>query len=107
MAAKGYIFLQETVAVCLLCLLCTALIVTSAYCLRIERKILSLQCCLQNAEAALADVEISEVSVNKRLSGTQIQFLEVEVSDGENKLTLFKALTPEEAERISAAGAAF
>ena len=106
MAAKGHIFLQEAVAVCLLCLLCTAVILTSAYCLRIERKILSLQCCLQNAEAALIDAEVSEVSVNKRLLGTQIQFLEVEVSDGENKLTLLEALTPEEAERLSAAGVA-
>lgn len=107
MAAKGYIFLQEAVAVCLLCLLCTSVVLTSAYYLRIERKILSLQYCLQNAEAALAGTEISEVSVNKRLLGTQIQFLEVEVSDGENKLTLLKALTPEEAERIFATRAAF
>lgn len=107
MAAKGYIFLQEAVAVCLLCLLCTAVILTSSYCLRLEKKILALQCCLQNAEIALTDGEISEVSVNRRLLGTQIQFLEVEVSDGENKLTLLKALTPDEAERLSAARAAF
>lgn len=66
-----------------------------------------MQSCLQKAEAVLADAEIPEISVKKELLGTKIQFLEVEVSDGENKLTLLEALTPEEAARISAAGAAF
>lgn len=107
MAAKGYLLLQEALAVCLLCLLCTSIILTSTYCLRLGKQILSLQSCLQKAEAVFADAEITEVSVKKEVLGTQIQFLEVEVSDGENKVTLLEALTPEEAERISAAGAAF
>lgn len=99
--------LQEAVAVCLLCLLCTATVLSFSYSLRLEQKNLALLRCLQNAEAALAGEEMSEGSVITTLTATQVKFLEVEVSDGANKLTLLEALTPEEAERLSAAGAAF
>lgn len=107
MAAKGYILIQEVLAICLLCLLCVSILLAFSRCLHLQQQNLALQRCLQAAESALAGEEISEVSVKKQLLGDGKQFLEVEVSDGENRLTLVRLLTAEEAEGLSAAGAAF
>ena len=54
-----------------------------------------MQRALQVAEDSLAGAEISETSVKKRLLGAQSNFVEVEVSYGENKLTLVQAVLAE------------
>lgn len=106
MAAKGYILIQEVLAICLLCLLGVSIMLVYSRCLRLQQHNLALQRCLQVAENSLAGEEISEVSVKKRLLGSEQRFLEVEVSDGENRLTLVRMLGAEEAEGLSACRAA-
>ena len=54
----------------------------------------------------MAGEEITQFSGEIRFTGEQLDFLEVEVIDNGNRLTLIRALTAEEAERVSAAGGA-
>ena len=106
MTAKGFILVQEAAAVCLLCLLCAATALIFARCLHLQQQNLALQRSLQTAEGAVAGEEITQFSGDVRFIDGQKDFLEVEVIDNGNRLTLIRALTAEEAERISAAGGA-
>lgn len=104
MTAKGFILVQEAAIICLLCLLCAATALIFARCLHLQQQNLALQRSLQIAEGAAAGEEITQFSGDVRFVGGQKDFLEVEVTDYGNRLTLIRALTAEEAERISAAG---
>lgn len=106
MTAKGFILVQEAAAVCLLCLLCAATALIFARCLHLQQQNLALQRSLQTAEGAVAGEEITQFSGDVRFIDGQKDFLEVEVTDYGNRLTLIRALTAEEAERLSAAGGA-
>ena len=106
MAAKGFILVQEAAAVCLLCLLCAATTLIFARCLHLQQQNLVLQRSLQAAEGVAAGEEITQFSGEIRFTGERNDFLEVEVIDDGNRLTLIRALTAEEAERLSAAGGA-
>lgn len=106
MTAKGFILVQEAAAVCLLCLLCAATALIFARCLHLQQQNLALQRSLQTAEGAVAGEEITQFSGEIRFAGERNDFLEVEVIDNGNRLTLIRALTAEEAERLSAAGGA-
>lgn len=106
MTARGFILVQEAAAVCLLCLLCAATALMFARCLHLQQQNLALQRSLQTAEGAVAGEKITQFSGDIRFIDGQKDFLEVEVIDNGNRLTLIRALTAEEAERISAAGGA-
>lgn len=106
MTAKGFILVQEAAAVCLLCLLCAATALIFARCLHLQQQNLALQRSLQTAEGAVAGEKITQFSGEIRFVGERNDFLEVEVIDNGNRLTLIRALTTEEAERISSAGGA-
>lgn len=106
MTAKGFILVQEAAAVCLLCLLCAATALIFARCLHLQQQNLALQRSLQTAEGAVAGEEMTQFSGDVRFIDGQKDFLEVEVTDYGNRLTLIRALTAEEAERLSAAGGA-
>lgn len=106
MAAKGFILVQEVVAICLLCLLCAGAALSFARCLHLQQKNLALQSSLQAAEGVAAGDNITQFSGEIRFIGEQNIFLEVEVKGYGNGLTLIRALTAEEAERLSANRAA-
>ena len=104
MTARGFILVQEAISICLLCLLCAGTALIFARCLHLQQQNLAQQRSLQAAEMAVAGEEITQFSGEIRFAGERNDFLEVEVIDNGNRLTLIRALTAEEAERLSVAG---